>query len=242
MHNADDNYDPRGGRHWPNPAGRRRSHRPGCRNHARPGPLPDTASRRFSLPPSAFRQLPAVPNDAGLVAALLNAAQEHFAAASYAAADAFLKLIPQPVIHPAATWQQMGHLHFSLAEYEAAGRAYGYAAAYDPRDASLQVRLAHTCLLLEDIASFEGYLQRALTLDPAGAPAHQLLADLNRDHGRYPDAARFYLELIVTQPAHYENLLSLALCHSYLGEYEAAMNWLLRASQVARGTLSRVMS
>lgn len=132
----------------------------------------------------------------------------------------------------------MGHLHFSLGEYVAAGRAYGFAAAYDPQDVSLQVRLAHTCLRLDDIPSFEGYLGRALALDPESAPALQLLADLNRDNGRYTDAARFYGELVAAKPDHYENLLSLALCHSYLGDSDTAMDYLQCAGQTARGPLS----
>jgi tetratricopeptide (TPR) repeat protein len=187
---------------------------------------------------SASSSLPVVPGPAGLLTALVNAAQEHFAASRFAAANAFLKLIRQPDTQPAATWQQLGHLHFALADYEAAGRAYGYAAAYHPRDASLQVRLAHTCLRLDDIPSFEGHFRRALALEPESAPALQLLADLNRDHSRYADAARFYRELLVRKPDHYENLLSLALCHSSLGDHEAARDWLQRAGQTARGALS----
>jgi tetratricopeptide (TPR) repeat protein len=192
----------------------------------------------FRFQPFAFRVPPTVPGPAGLVSTILSAAQEHFAEASYAVANAFLKLVPQPEAHPAATWQQLGHLHFSLAEYEAAGRAYGYAAAYFPRDAAIQVRLAHTCLHLDDLASFEGYLRRALVLDPESAPALQLLADLNRDEGRHAEAVGYYDRLLQASPGHYENLLSLALCHSYLGDSDTAMDYLRRAGQLARGNLS----
>ena len=219
----------------------------------------------------------------------MDASREHFTASHYAAADAFLKLVRLHDTHPAATWQQLGQLYFSLAEYEAAGRAYGYAAAYDAGDASLQVRLAHTCLLLGDIPSFEGYMRRALALDPESPPALQLLADLNRDEGLYADAASYYdriiqgtphngrnrllkgapepggdslalrihacdagdklspplkaeVELAAAQSAsnHYENLLSLALCHSYLGALEAALDCLQRAGEIARGTLAQL--
>jgi tetratricopeptide (TPR) repeat protein len=173
---------------------------------------------------------------------LLTAAQEHFATSHYAAANAFLQLVPLPGTHPAATWQQLGHLHFSLAEYNAAGRAYGYAAAYFPRDAGLQVRLAHTCLHLDDFASFENYLRRALALDSESAPALQLLADLNRDEARYDEAAGYYDRLIEATPGHYENLLSLALCHSYLGDSDTAMDYLQRAGQIARNPLSPAKS
>ena len=166
-----------------------------------------------------------------MVSILLAAAQAHFEDSSYAVANTFLGLLRQSVAHPAATWQQLGHLHFSLAEYEEAGQAYGYAAAYAPRDASLQVRLAHTCLCLEDFASFENYLRRALSLDSENTPALQLLADLNRDEGRYEEAIGFYERLLQSVPCHRANLVSLALCHSFLGAYGSALNCLQRADQ-----------
>ncbi len=258
MRNANNNHNPRGWNDRPSPAGPRRGHRPGCHQRSGCSPRSGRFTRRttstrslrnsaaaepafgrgFSLHPSAFILPPTVPGPTGLVSTLLTAAQEHFVDRSYAAANAFLKLIPQPDTHPAATWQQLGHLHFSLAEYEAAGRAYGYAAAYAPRDASLQVRLAHTCLHLDDLASFEGYLRRALALDPESAHALQLLADLNRDEARYDEAAGYYDRLLEATPGHYENLLSLALCHSYLGDSDTAMDYLQRAGQLARGNLS----
>lgn len=253
MRNADNNHDPRGWGQRPSPAGFRRGHRPArparsghtsppthrCRHAAPVRSLPFHAAvaltfqRGFSFVPPAPPA--SVPGPAGLVSALLTAAQEHFAASHFAAADAFLKLVPLPAAHPRTTWQQLGHLHFALAEYEAAGRAYGYAAAYAPRDASLQVRLAHTCLRLADLPSFERYLQRALALDPESAPALQLLADLNRDESRYDEAAGYYHRLLQAAPGHYDNLLSLALCHSCLGESEAARDCLQRARQAVRG-------
>ena len=238
--------------------GPRRGRRPSCHARrvtgSRPGPLgrrtahacylPACAGDRatycaeFSLPPLTFGPLPTVPGPTGLLTQIVEAAQAHFAAARYAVAIAFVKLIRQPDPDPASTWERLGHLHFGLGEYEEAGRAYGYAAAYDPQDAGLQVRLAHTCLRQDDIPSFEGYLGRALKLDPESAPALQLLADINRDNGRYTDAARFYRELLGKKFDHYENLLSLALCYSYLGEHEAALDWLRRAGQTARGPLA----
>lgn len=256
MRNADDNHDPRGWHDRPSPAGSRGGCRPTCpasASHAaplanrcrRPAPARSlplhtadalTFRRGFSFVPPAPPVT--VPGPAGLLAILLTAAQEHFAASRYAAADAFLKLVPHPAAPPAAAWQQLGHLHFSLTEYEAAGRAYGYAAAYAPHDTSLQVRLAHTCLRLEDLPSFERYLQRALALDPDSAPALQLLADLNRDEGRYDEAVEYYARLLQVEPQHYANLLSLALCHSFLGDREAAKGFLQQASHLARDPLS----
>jgi len=302
VRNADYNYDPRDWRHRRGPAGRRRGHRPACQalpgNASRPGhssrrtthdccrPFDSGARRTFRggfVYHSAYSAVvPTVPGSAELFSILVDAAREHFTASRYAAADAFLKLIGLHNTHPAATWQQLGQLYFSLAEYEAAGRAYGYAAAYDPSDASLQVHLAHTCLLLGDVPSFEGYMRRALARDPESPPALQLLADLNRDEGLYADAANYYDRIIQGAPQngcnrllegalepgryslapqihacdagdklspplkaeaelaasnHYENLLSLALCHSYLGANEAALDCLQRAGEIARGTL-----
>jgi len=256
MRNADYNQDPRGWSDRPSPAGRSRR-RSVCRARLGNGPgfgqftrrsirgpclrtpVSDPLSYARGITPhsSSWSLVPPVPDSAEMVSLLLEAAQEHFTAGCYAAAEAFLKLIRVPDMDPATTWQQLGQLHFSLADYEAAGRAYGYAAAYDPRDASLQVRLGHICLLLEDIPGFEGYLRRALALDSKSATALQLLADLNRDEGRYADAADYYDRIIQATPGQYENLLSLALCHSYLGAQEAAMDCLQRAGQIARGTL-----
>lgn len=258
MRNADNNHDPRSGRHRPSPAGRYRGHRPSCQTRGAYGFPPGSAIRctapgrflplrarassafpgKFNFQPSAFHLLPTVPGPGGLLATLVDLSQRHFATGHYAAASAFVKLIRQPDPDPALTWERLGHLHFGLAEYEAAGRAYGYAAAYDPKDATLQVRLAHTCLRQDDIPSFEGYLSRALKLDPDNASALQLLADVNRDNGRYTDAARFYGKLLSANPAGYENLLSLALCYSYLGDQEAALDWLQRAGRIAREALA----
>jgi len=257
MRNADYDQDPRGWSDRPSPAGRSRR-RSACRARLDNGPGSRQTTRRSTrgrclqnpvrdplfyargiTPQSSSRSLvPPVPDFAEMAALLLEAAQEHFTAGRYAAAEAFLKLIRVPDMDPATTWQQLGQLHFSLADYESAGRAYGYAAAYDPRDVSLQVRLGHICLLLEDIPGFEGYLRRALALDSESATALQLLADLNRDEGRYADAAGYYDRIIQAAPGQYENLLSLALCHSYLGAQEAAMDCLQRAGQIARGNLS----
>jgi len=264
MRYADDNHTPRGRNDRPGPVGPCSKHRPSCpapngggwrpepqRRRSVPAsflpvPVGDARSFRFgfSLVPADTDPAPAavVPGPAGLVAILVQAAQEHFAAGRYVAAEAFLKLIRQPAAHPAVTWRESGRLHFSLGDYDAAGRAYGYAAAYDPRDVSLQVRLAHVCLLLDDIASFEGYLQRALDMDPESVPALQLLGDLSRDEGLYAEAAGSYERLIQAAPGQYETLVSLALCHSHLGDTEAAMNWLQRAGQTARGSLTPARS
>ncbi|MBE7498730.1 MAG: hypothetical protein HS113_00125 [Verrucomicrobiales bacterium] len=82
------------------------------------------------------------------------------------ATRAFLCLLTLPAQSPADLWQGLGHLRYALGQYEPAGVAYGYAAAYRPRDATLQARLALTCLALGDLPSFHAYRRRALALDP----------------------------------------------------------------------------
>ena len=206
-------------------------------------PESQTHSRHTQHPPfeagkASFQALPEVPGSGGMMALVVESAQAHFVAGHYAVADAFLKLIQQDDAPPGSIWEQLGQLHFRLAEYESAGRAYGYAAAYDPQNATLQTRLAQICLCLDDIPSFEGYLRRALRLDSACAPALQLLADLNRDHGHYADAITFYGRLVEKQPDDYGSLLSLAFCNFHLGELGAAQGCLQRACQVARGERS----
>ena len=99
----------------------------GRRTHAAPGPA-------------------AVPEPSELIADILTEAQDHFRANRLTAAEAFLRLMPRPATPPGDTWRELGHLHFSLARYDEAGRAFGYAAAHRPDDADLQVDLALTCL------------------------------------------------------------------------------------------------
>ncbi len=139
--------------------------------------------------PTLQKEPATVPGTAGLVDAILTSAHSHFAESRYETSDTLLKLIPIAVVQPAATWEQLGHLHFSLGEYVAAGRAYGFAAAYAPRDISLQMRLAHICLLLDDIENFKGYLKRALSMEPESTLPLQLAIDLNLAAKRYADAA-----------------------------------------------------
>jgi tetratricopeptide (TPR) repeat protein len=161
--------------------------------------------------------LPVVPEPARLVGELLQTAATCFQARDFAAADAFRELVPLAAEDPPRAWVQAGHLYFALADYEAAGRAYGHAAAFAPRDAALQVRLALTCLRLNDVSAFEAYLARALNLDPESPAAWQLLADLNRQHGEYARAASCLRRLIERDPAHHGHRVALAECLLQLG-------------------------
>lgn len=168
-----------------------------------------------------------------LIADLLSAAQGHYRASRFVAAEAFLRLIPQPATPLAETWRGLGRLHYSLAQYDEAGRAFGFAAAHRPDDADLQVDLALTCLQLDDVDSFEGYLSRALRLEPDSRRGLQLLADLHRDVGRYEEAGVIYRRLVELDPACPEHRLSLALCHSLDGDRVEALGTLRTLSRVA---------
>lgn len=181
-----------------------------------------------------------VPDSAVLMADLLSAAHAHFQASRLDTAEAFLRLVPGPTTDPWRTWRDLGHLHFSLAEFEAAGRAYGYAAAFRPDMADLQVDLARTCLELDDIDNFEAYLTRALRLEPDNRCGLKLLADLHRNTGGYSDAAGIYERLAKAEPGCPEHLLSLALCRALEGSSDKALAVLQQmspaATRAARGS------
>lgn len=83
-------------------------------------------------------------------------------------------------------------------------------------------------------------LGRALELLPNDSTALKLLADSQRDRGRYREAAISYGKLINQPPDHVGVLLSLAKCFFELGALEdtqAALEYVLTvdpANQVAR--------
>lgn len=133
---------------------------------------------------------------AALVSSLVSAAAREFGEGYPERANLFLRLVHPAVTHPGRTWRQAGQLHFDHGRFEEAGLAFGQAAAFFPSDVELQVRLARTCLHLGDVPNFEGYLQRALTLNPAHPAAIELVADVNRDHGDPAFAARLYARLL----------------------------------------------
>jgi tetratricopeptide (TPR) repeat protein len=220
-------------------------HRPGSRNRpirSRSGTIPRrlrggarpacTLQRRGVRPPAP--EASTVPESAVLIADLLSEAQGHFRASRYTAAEAFLRLIPRPTTPPGDTWRELGNLHYSLGQYAEAGKAFGYAAAYRPDDADLQVNLALTCLKLDDIDSFEGYLTRALRLEPDNRRGLKLLADLHREVGSYTEAARVYRQLTLVEPGCPEHVLSYALCRALDGSSEDAVDALRPLSLVTK--------
>lgn len=139
---------------------------------------------------------PSVPGVDGLVSALLSAASARFKSVQPKSARAFLRLVRRAESKPGRTWEDFGRLLFEDREYAAAGRAFGYAAAYRPTDAGLQATLALTCLRLDDLASFQGYIQRAIAIDPTNPVALEMLADLNRQYGDPLVGAGLYAALL----------------------------------------------
>jgi tetratricopeptide (TPR) repeat protein len=119
------------------------------------------------------------------VQAILADAHAQYRAGNATSTRAFLCLLTLRVQSPADLWQTLGHLRYALGQYEPAGVAYGYAAAYRPRDAALQARLALTCLALGDLPSFHAYRRRARSLDPQNLTARQpLQCDLRPSPGQ----------------------------------------------------------
>lgn len=142
-----------------------------------PPPPQLTLGARFAQRPAplvVWHDLPEVPSLAELARRVMDLAQEHFDQGDFAAASAFTRLLSQRLPED-QLWEQLGHLHLSLCEYEAAGRAFGYAAAFRPHDATLQAKISLVCLRLGDQPSYQGYLKRALALDPANHFALELL-------------------------------------------------------------------
>jgi len=200
------------------------------------GPEPEWISE-FGFPASPRVQasvLPSVPDAAGLRVTLLEAAKDQFRRGNFIAAQACLELVRRPGADPADTWLALSRLHFAVGDFEAAGRTCGYAAAYRPQDADLQARLALICFRLGDLRCFEIHLARALALDEENVNAWQLLADLNREHGRMDDAARCYRKLLERDSHHPGHLVCLAQCLCQLGQTAEAGEVLERLAQISR--------
>lgn len=140
----------------------------------------------------------------------------------------YLRLFPRARRYPRRTWQDLGRLLYRHGEFEAAGKALGIAAAHRPGCAEIQARIALVCLRLEDIPAFEGYLHRALLLDPSNAFALELLADVTRDHGDPAAAARIYSRLLGSRPRNLRLRHSLAGCLLRLSAGVTVLNLLSR--------------
>lgn len=163
-----------------------------------------------------------------LVSAILSAASREFAAARPERADAFLRLLRRVGSHTQGTWRRLARMQLRFGHLEAAGVAFGHAAAFRPRDAALQAQLARICLMLDDIPAFEGYLGRALALDRDHPATLELLAEVNRDHGDPALAAALFTRLLRNKPRCRAYQRSLAQCHCRLGPAATALNLLSR--------------
>ncbi len=159
-------------------------------------PAGSTFERRSRSPSRVVGDAQDVEGPDPLVVAILAAVRARLTSVHPESARAFQRLLGRATTKPGRTWRELGRLLFDDDEFEAAGRAFGYAAAYEPDDAGLQATLALTCLRLDDVPAFEGYLQRAFTLEPTNQVALELLANLTRDHGDPKVAAGIYVRLM----------------------------------------------
>lgn len=165
-----------------------------------------------------------VPGPSGLVQVLVAAAKKEFAVGRPVRAQAFLDLVRQAGTHPDVTWRRTGELLFEAGEFESAGRALGFAAAFNPADAGLQAQLARVCFCLGDLEAFEGYLGRALALNARHPAALELVAEVNRDHGDPLVAADVFIRLLRERPACTRYLRALDGCWNGLGAAATAVS------------------
>lgn len=180
--------------------------------------------------PSRILDIPgsALPQAAELLTALFEAARDRLSAGRPDQARDYLRLLPRVRRQPLRAWMDLGKMFYGHGEFEAAGKALGIAAAHQPGSAEIQARLALVCLRLEDIPAFEGYLQRALFLDPSNRFALELLADVTRDHGDAAEAARLYSRLLSSRPRSLRLRQSLARCLPRLSAGMTVLNLLSR--------------
>lgn len=163
-----------------------------------------------------------------LVAELTRAARHEFTAGRPESASQCLRLINRVGASPARGWRHLGDWYFRHGDFESAGRALGRAAAHRPADATLQASLARVCLRLQDVPSFEGYLARALALDPRNLLALELLAEVARDHGDPAIAAEIYTRLLALRPRDPRFRAALAVCQTRLLARMTVLNLLRR--------------
>ncbi len=165
-----------------------------------------------------------VPGPVGLVRVLVAAAEREFGSGQPGRAQRYLDLVRGAATHPDSTWRRAAELLYQGGEFEAAGRAFGYAAAYDPGDAGLQAELARVCFSLGDLDSFDGYMRRALVLDPEHPLTLELIAEVNRDYGDPVLATDVLIRLLRTRPGATRYLRSLDRCWNRLGAAATAMS------------------
>lgn len=179
-------------------------------------------SRILDIPPVAL------PQAAELLTCLFEAARNRLSAGRPDQARDYFRLLPRVRRQPRRAWMDLGKMLYGHGEFEAAGKALGIAAAHRPDSAEIQARLALVCLRLEDIPAFEGYLHRALHLDPSNPFSLELLADVTRDHGDPAAAARIYARLLGAQPRNPRLRRSLARCFPRLSAGMTVLNLLSR--------------
>ena len=171
------------------------------------------------------------PNDT-FVRAIIQTAEEHYQQRNLAAARQSLLLLDTLAAHTPDTLQTIGNLSLLLGEHEPAGEAYRRALALKPDDVSLLVSLALVDFHLRTHPDFNGFLSRALELDPENPDALKILADWNLGQQRYQAAALTYEKLIGKAPERADFRLSLAKCFYELGDKANAKSTLEYALQL----------
>jgi tetratricopeptide (TPR) repeat protein len=119
-------------------------------------------------------------------------------------------------------WVALANVQTQLRLYPDALESCLAAEAMQPKAVDTLVRLAAAALRCDDIPRFESALGRALELEPNNTGALRLLADLNLQEKRYPDAARQYRQILQQTPHDSEVALSLGRCELQAGHLEAA--------------------
>jgi tetratricopeptide (TPR) repeat protein len=167
-----------------------------------------------------------------LVQDVIRSAEEHYQAGDFARARQFLQLLDSLAAHTAETLQTAGNLSLLLGEFELAGEALHRALALRPDDASLLVSLALVDFRRQNHPNINGFLARALLLEPENLEALKLLADWHLSQGRITQAAPIYGKLIQKDPRRVEICLCLAKCFFETGDRATAESTLEYALQL----------
>jgi len=122
----------------------------------------------------------------------------------------------------APLWIALANIQTQLRQYPDALESCLAAEAIQPTAVDTLVRLAAAAVRCDDIPRFHSALGRALELEPNNVGALRLLADLNLQQKRYPDAARQYRQILRQTSQDSEVALCLGRCELEAGHLEAA--------------------
>lgn len=135
----------------------------------------------------------------------------------------------------APLWLALANIQTQLRLYPDALESCLAADALQPDVVDTLVPLAAAALRCDDIRRFEAALGRALELAPNHVGALRLLADLNFQEQRFPDAARQYSQILSQTPQDTEVALRLGRCELEAGHLEAARRALEQVLELEPG-------